>query len=369
VTPLYFILDETDLTNAYDRWNVIAGPWLYGATYDDPWYTRSPMAGLRMGVYRTQQFSAGTYLAYRTDDRSVVAGVDGLLDHWPWPHTQVGFNVERSLTNVSTDSGDGSRGVIFGRYIFNYSSSLYLPPINYLEVFSAVQNRILPDPRESPPGADLFRNQSVAGVSYHLDYLTPYWDPEGGFAMDATYQAGFPVFGEDHWLNEVGGQVSAVKCMPAWMGFLRDVPGLRWVPDTRLAGRLYGAAALPENAQVLALGGGEHFRGFDLSQRQGNLVWIASLEWRIPLIQGVEWDCCDHVAGVRNVYAAAFYDVGDCYLNGRSEGPVAHAVGMGLRVDVAWFSLIERTMLRFDVATAVGSNAPVQFWFGIRHPF
>jgi hypothetical protein len=44
-------------------------------------------------------------------------------------------------------------------------------------------------------------------------------------------------------------------------------------------------------------------------------------------------------------------------------------VGLGLRVDVAWLGLIERTMLRLDVAKTINSNAPVQFWIGVQHPF
>jgi hypothetical protein len=368
-TPVYFDLDETDLTNAYDRLNFICGPWVYGATYDDPWYTRSPMIGLRAGVYSTQEFSGGSYLAYRSDDRNVVAGVDGLLDHWPWPHTQVGFNVERSLVTLSEEDTLYTRGVLYGRYVFNYSSSLYLPPIDYIEVFGAEQDRPLPLPRYPTPGADLFQTQSLAGVHYHLDYLTPYWDPEAGFALDVTYEEGVPIFGEHHELHMMNGQISSVTMMPDWLSRTCDVPGLRWLGHSKLAGRLYGAAAAPNNAEVFTLGGAEYFRGFDLSERQGNLIWLASVEWRVPLVEGVAWDCCDHVAGIRNVYGAIFYDVGDAYLNGQPAGPIAHAVGGGLRLDVAWFSFIERTILRFDVAKTLNSSAPVQFWFGVRQPF
>ena len=49
VTPIYTFLEETDLTNAYDRWNVIVGPWVYGTAYNDAWYTRSTMFGARAG--------------------------------------------------------------------------------------------------------------------------------------------------------------------------------------------------------------------------------------------------------------------------------------------------------------------------------
>jgi hypothetical protein len=368
-TPFYFELDETDLTNSYDRLNFIFGPWFYGATYQDPWYTRSPMLGLRAGVYRTQEYAGGAYLALRSDDRNLVAGVDGLIDHWPWPHTQVGFNIEKSLATLSEENISYSRGVIYGRYIFNYSTSLYLPPIDYVEVYAAAQNRGLPLPRYPTPGADLFTTQNLLGVHYHLDYLTPYWDPEGGFALDVTYQEGLPVFGEQQELHQVWGQFSTVLTLPRSLEDWSQVPGVRWLLACKLAARLYGGAAFPNNAEVFTLGGGDHFRGFDLSERQGNQVWLASVEWRFPLVRDVHWDCADHIVGLRHIYGATFYDVGNAYLNGRSQGPIAQAVGAGLRLDLAWFSFIERTILRFDVAKALDSRAPVQFWFGVRHPF
>ena len=48
LTPLLSTLDEADLTSDYDRLNVIAGPWACGASYQDPWYTRSTMLGARI---------------------------------------------------------------------------------------------------------------------------------------------------------------------------------------------------------------------------------------------------------------------------------------------------------------------------------
>src|SRR5262249_48064634 len=126
---------------------------------------------------------------------------------------------------------------------------------------------------------------------------------------------------------------------------------------------------VPSNGQFFALGGGDNFRGFDLNERQGSALWVGSVEWRVPLATNVYVDCIDHVAGIRNVYLAPFYDVGNSYLMGHQQGPVAHAFGAGLRVDVTWLGLIERTSLRFDVAKTISGNYPLQFWFGIQHPF
>jgi hypothetical protein len=358
--PLYTPLEETDVTTDYDKWNVVFGPGLFGNVYNDPWYTHSAVAGLRGAVYRTQELVAGAYTGYRTDYRDLVVGGDVTLSHWPWHATQVGFNIEHSLTGIDGDDQPNNRGVLYGRYVFQYASSLYLPPMHYLEAFGTIQDHALPTPDVFVPGTDHFDHQSAVGVHYHVDYLTPYWDPEGGFRFDATYANGIPIFGEKRPFERVDGQFSIVKGLPDCLGPLSQ---------TRVALRLYGGAALPRDGELLTMGGSDLFRGFDLSQRQGSLAWVGSVEWRVPLVRHVTWDCCDHFVGIRNMYAAAFYDVGDCYVSGHSLGPVAHALGAGLRVDVAWLSLIERTTLRFDVAKTVNVDTPVQFWFGLQHPF
>jgi hypothetical protein len=378
IAPLYTFLEETDLTNAYDRWNVLAGPWLYGATFEDPWYTRSTMLGVRAGLYRTQEFNGGAYAAYRTDFRDFVVGADGLWDHWPLAHTQLGFNVEERLVTLYDQANqNAARAAVFARYVIEYGDSLYLPPMHYVEAFSSYQQNFLPEPRETVPGGQRYDETATAGIHYHLNYLTPYWDPEGGFQFDATYAGGLANLDTHQGLHQLSGQFSYLKSTPDLGGLADDKsalgrflkPGLDWLSDTRWAMRVYGAVGLPTQAEYFPLGGSELLRGFDLAQRQGSMVWVASLEWRVPLAKGLTYDCIDHSIGLRNVYGAVFYDVGDAYIRNRSAGPVAHSVGLGLRMDVAWFSFIERTSLRFDVAKTVNDNTPVEIWFGIKHPF
>ena len=89
----------------------------------------------------------------------------------------------------------------------------------------------------------------------------------------------------------------------------------------------------------------------------------------MPVFRHLDWDVGDHTVGLRQVAVAPFYDVGNAYVGGRGVGPVAQAVGCGLRLDVAWLSFVERTTVRFDVAKTVNAAAPTQFWFGIQHPF
>jgi hemolysin activation/secretion protein len=199
--------------------------------------------------------------------------------------------------------------------------------------------------------------------------LTPYWDPEGGFAADVTYQYGLPIVGNTETFQQLYGQFSFVKPMPHLFDWLGDGPVVSWLNDTRWAFRVGGAGAVPTNGQFFTLGGGNLFRGFGLDQRQGNAIWVGSVEWRVPVLRDLDGEYCDHVAGLRNVFLAPFYDAGACYLEGQRLGNVAQALGVGLRLDVTWLGMIERTTVRLDFAKTINAQAPWQFWFGVQHPF
>ena len=283
----------------------------------------------------------------------------------------------RRLTTLLSGDDDALRGVVFGRYVFLESDSLYFPPAHYVETFAAYQQNFLPFPKTPEPGGERFDQTSTVGLHYRINYLTPYWDPQGGFSLDLAYEGGVAGLEKLQGLNEGTAQISTVRYLPDLTPILAGCPhvqeaarpALEWLADTRLAVRLYGATGLPTRGEFFTMGGSTLFRGFDQSQRQGSSVWVGSLEWRVPLVKGLTYDAFDHVVGLRNVYGAAFYDMGDAYVSGHSIGPVAHAVGAGLRFDVNWFGFVERTVLRFDVAQTVNVAAPTQFLFGVGMPF
>jgi hypothetical protein len=362
VVPLYTMLNETDLTNDYDRWNVNAGLWFWGPTYLDPWYTRSSLLGARVGVYRTQTFAGGAYAAVRPEYSDAVVGVDGLIDHWPWPKTQVGFNVERRIAGPWDSDGEDTafRAYVFGRYIFRYSSSLYLHPLSYLDAFATYSDNFLPFARTPSPGAVRPGWVQLSGLHYRLNLYTPYWDPDRGVWVDLVAAGGVADLGERRGTAQLRGELAAVQKLPDGLGYLSEV---------KAAGRVVAMGAVPDEGQFFALGGGTLFRGFDLEDRQGSALWVANAELRLPLARNVRWNVLDNLVGGRNLYAAGFYDVGAIYANGHSVGGVAHALGAGLRLDLAFFSFIERATVRFDVGKTINAATPFQFWFGVQHPF
>ncbi len=194
-TPVYTFLDETDLTNAYDRWNLIFGPWIFAPTYDNPWFTRSTRFGVRAGAYRTAAFEGGMYSAYRTDYRDFVAGVDAVFDHWPWPHTEAGFVFERRLAGtLPARAGQPRRRLWPLRHRLRRQS--VSAAVSVRRVVRHHSGRPAAVRHETVPGAERFKHQGMGGVHYHINYLTPYWNPEGGFSADLSYAAGLVLPGE-----------------------------------------------------------------------------------------------------------------------------------------------------------------------------
>lgn len=373
-TPLYTFLDETDITTAYDRWNVIVGPWIYGTAYYDAWYPRTyaTMIGLRAGLYRTQTFYGGAYAGYRTDYRDVVAGVDGLFDHWPGSHFQVGYDFEQRLAQFYPGQIDAKRGVLFARYIFKYGSSLYYPPMEFMEAFTTFQDNFLPfEANPSLPGVR-FNESATAGFHYRKDYLTPYWNPVGGFRWDVWYQGGAAMQPATVGMQEISSQFSFVKSLPDFSTAV-EAPWLsgplHWLGQSRLAFRLFGGTAMPGRGQFFSMGGSMYFRGFNLAQRQGSSVWVGSVEWRLPAARNLHLDFLDHIMTLHGIDVAPFSDVGNTYISGRQVAPTAVDAGVSLRFDVSWFSFVERTLLRFDIAKTLNASTGTQFWFGVGVPF
>ena len=65
---------------------------------------------------------------------------------------------------------------------------------------------------------------------------------------------------------------------------------------------------------------GDTARGMKRDAREGSAVWVATVEWRLPVSHDLNWDLCDNVCRMKHLDAVVDYDGGDIYLNGRSVG-------------------------------------------------
>ena len=358
ITPLLTNLDETDLTTAYDRWNLTLGPWL---GLNQPQFGQRPYAGARASLYRLQTFQGGIYTGFDGVDRDFRVGADSVWKHCPWPNTEIGVQYDHSLTGDWADL-KRDRGRVYGRYILNETSSMYMDPIEFFETYFRVEQEFERSPSTAPPGVQSYDDSSGVGLRYYRNYYAPYWDPEGGYTLDLNYELGLPIVGDYNFVyNRLQGQATLVKNLPEGLGYLSQ---------TRLALRVYAGIGVPDNGYHFQLGGPTFLRGFQRNDRQGDTVWLGTVEWRAPIWQRADVACCDRIFKMDTLSIVAFYDVGGIYLSGDLVGGnVAHSVGGGLRFDVTLLGFIERVTLRFDVAKTVNANEPVQFWFGLGQAF
>ena len=216
VTPVYTMLDETDMTSDYDRCNFTAGPWIWGPSYNDPWYTRSTMLGLRAGFNRPQHYRAGAYLALRSDYRDLVLGADAV---WLGDHLEAGLNYERRIGGPwggLDGAGGPQRAVGYLRQVIKPSSSMYLPPLMYQEGFGTWQDNFLPFAR-TPAGVRWDR-LSMAGYHYRFNLYTPYWDPECGVWVDAMAAGGVAEFTGWRGMGQGRIELAGVHRLPDFVG-------------------------------------------------------------------------------------------------------------------------------------------------------
>ena len=278
-------------------------------------------------------------------------------------HSEFGANWEARVGGPwggLSGEGGAERGSVYARKIWKESPSMYLPPMLYHEFFAAYQDNFLPYARANA-GGERYEPAVDGRVARAVEPIHTVLGPgvRGLGRACAGRRAGRVQQLEADGAGE-RAEIAAVQQFPDWVGSFRP----------RLAARVLGQYATPEQGQFFALGGGTVFRGFDLAERQGSMMWVGNVEVRWPLAQQVTWDALDHTVGARNVWLAAFYDVGAVYANGHMiGGNVAQAVGAGLRVDIAIFSFIERATLRFDVGKTINAATPLQFWFGVQQTF
>ncbi len=358
ITPLLTPLDETDITTSYDRWNIMAGPWL---GINRPQFGQRAYAGLRADLYRLQTFQGGGYVAWDATDQDIKAGADLIFQRWPDSNWEFGAQYDHSLTNDWANL-KRDRGRMYGRYIIHETPSLYMNPVEYVEGYTRLETVAAGsgDGRYVPPGVESYNSQAGVGVRWYRNYLTPYWDPEGGYKFDFNVEHGLPIVGTYSWYERVQAEFVLVKSMSEGLGYLSS---------TKWAFRLWGGLGLPDNGFHFQLGGPDRVRGLDRNDVEGDKGWITSVEWRLPLWKNANTDFLYRIGEMQNLYLTLFYDGGELYLNGNSQGGIVHSFGAGLRFDLAWLGFIERTTIRLDVAKTVNRDNPVQFWFGLQHAF
>jgi hypothetical protein len=346
LTPMVTPLDLAPQFQAYDRVSIVAGPFI-------DQYARG---GLKVGLQRLERWQISGWVGAEPALREAIFGGEAARLHFPWPMASVGFFYEEGLFNFYNDRRH-SGGRFFLRHRLLETSSFLVDDPGFIEVYYGLGNEFWPGDDGRPVNSYL----GAVGARYRLSTLFPYWDPVRGQLIDVSAEYGNSLIGSSFDYARVTAEYGIVRQLPE---------GLGWLSHSKLAWRVYGGYGTPDSEPLFRLGGGRRLRALDLSADLGHAVWLNTVEWRFPIWRSIDRDLAYRVLSLRNLLGTVFYDGGQSYLNGRSY-PYAQGLGLGLRLDVALFSFLERAHLRLDIAQPIGrgrSGGPT-LWFGLNQSF
>ena len=344
VTPLMTPLDESSQFQAFDRLSVVAGPFV-------DQYERG---GFKVAFQRLEKFQATIWAGTEPALREAIFGGQFAVPHWPSPKWISGVFYEEGLYNFYNDR-QHSGGRLFSRYRFLEASSFLVDDAGFAEMYYGFGNEFW----AGDNGRPVSKPFAAVGGRFRLSTLFPVWNPVGGKLIEATAEYGNRALGSTYDYVRMTLEYGIVRQLP---------PGLGYLSKTRLALRAYGGLGFPDNVPYFRLGGGTRLRALDLNQYIGSSVWLGSVEWRFPIWENADLEALDHVVKGHNINGSVFYDVGQSYLNGKFS-PVVNGVGVGVGIDVALFSFLERANLRIDTAQPLISGRGPVIWFGINQYF
>ena len=344
VTPLMTPLDESAQFQAYDRLSVVGG--LFVDQYE--------RGGVKLAIQRLEKFQATFWAGTEPALREAIFGGQVAFPHFPSPKWTSGLFYEEGLYNFYNDK-QHSGGRLFSRYRFLESSSFLVDDAGFAEIYYGYGNEFW----AGDDGRPVSKPFAAIGGRFRLSTLFPVWNPVGGKLIDASVEYGNQALGSTYNYVRMTLEAGVVRQLP---------PGYGYLSKTRLALRGYGGLGFPDTIPYFRLGGGDRLRALDLGRNLGSSVWLGTAEWRFPIWEEANLDALDHVVKGHNVNGSIFYDVGQSYLNGRFS-QVVNGVGVGLGVDVALFSFLERANLRVDIAQPLLPGRGPVIWFGLNQVF
>lgn len=349
LTPAITPVDTSEMFQAFDRPSFIVGPFV----------DQNARGGVKVGVFAPNRATINGFVgAMPSLDRLIVGGEAKLTNLFEstWNaglFYEDGINPNWSSTAAQTQRG----GRMYMRKVLLQSSSVLDDDAAFYELYLGRGNIFWAGDVGRPTPGEL----NAAGMRFKINTQAPFWDPAEGRLIDIDAEFGSPAYQANYnfytrWQVNLG---------QVWT--LNDNFGP--IENTRVALRGYGGMAWPQDVNFFRLGSGQMHRALGFNAQNGSAFWLASAEWRFPIIGQLDKSIFDRAMTFDKVSGVLFYDVGETAFNQQLR-PVVHGVGFGLRIDTVLFGFLERVNLRFDVAQPVyGAKGGPLFWFGFNQVF
>jgi len=199
------------------------------------------------------------------------------------------------------------------------------------------------------------RKEAIAGVALKMDTSGPYPDPVKGYRVNTWMENGGHYLGATQYFYRNAFDAS----------FYQPV-----TEHSRLALRTSYGWGFPNDKDLYQLGGMMNLRGYDYKTFRGANMLLASGEYRFPLVNNLNWSFFDNILGVESVSGVTFFDAGSTWYESGDAAKWKKDIGAGLRFTVNFASMLEKVIVRFDVAQPLNGRAKdTHFWFGLNHAF
>ena len=290
-------------------------------------------------------------------------------------HSRFGYQIKNLLRTQTTtgfelanttDHDGGEEDLTSGQVYIRWElwpAQYGFADINDHISFYLLRQRSLKDPaeffteREHSRGVNYHRrNESLGGISFHLNRSGPYPDPTRGYQLDIFVESAGHFLGATQYFNRTGGDFSIYQPV---------------TPKSQLAFRLKYGLGYPDDKDLFHLGGIDGLRGYERKSIRGANSQLGSIEYRFPLKEDMGVYGFDHILGLEKVAGVVFFDAGQTWLTDFEDLIFKKDAGVGLRFTVNIGSFLEKLVIRMDVAWPIrdkGEDDP-RVWFGLNHTF
>ena len=349
LTPAITPVDTSEMFQSYDRPSFIVGPFV----------DQNARGGVKVGLFAPNRATINGFFGAMPSLDRIIAGGEAKLTYLYGTNWNAGIFYEDGINrNFSTSASETqSGGRMYLRKVLLQSSSVLDDDAAFYEIYTGHGNIFWAGDIGRPtPGA-----LNAAGMRLKINTQAPFWDPVEGRLFEINGEFGAPSY-EANYKYYTRWQVNAGQ---VWT--LGDAFGP--LENTRFAVRGMGGMAWPQDVNFFRLGSGQVNRALGFNAQNGSAFWLASAEWRFPIIKQLDKSVFDRAMTFDKVSGVLFYDVGETALKQQFR-PVVQGVGFGFRVDTVLFGFLERVNLRFDIAQPVsGAKGGPLFWFGFNQVF
>lgn len=347
--PLYLGLYEIPALMPEDSYNIVVGPEI------------SNGLGLKASFQKPFDYIAYAGTDYEFGEQLHHSRVGYRLNNIFESQTSAGVEISNTK-DYENGQDDLASGKVYLR------RELWPAPYNVADLNDHVSLYLLRN-RNINDGADIIsgredgrnidysrRNESIAGVALHLDRSGPSPEPVRGYKLDVFAENAGHFWGATQYFFREAADVSVYQAV---------------TPRSRLAGRLKAGAGHPDDKALFYLGGMDGLRGYELKSVRGANALLGSVEYRFPVKDNLKLHFFDNLIGIESIGGVVFADAGQSWFSEFKNSSLKRDAGVGLRMTVNFGSLLEKAVIRADVAQAISDDDEddPRFWFGVNHSF